>query len=475
MWSWRPGSEYQANLCQEGNPEDTMSVVGDRLLRVIWPEHPARLRDYPARLVPFGVMVLRLSLAAVVSFLLTRALSSHGQIDLTGSLTALLVLQASTVSTLRMGLVRVGAVLCGVLVAVFLSTWIGLTWWSLGAAIIAAIVVARVLRLREQMLEAPISAMLILGVAHHDIAAYIRVINTLIGAGVGIAFGLLLPTALAAAAVINSMKRAAEATAAPLESAARSLQEKAPTREQAQTWLDQARTAAGELASAGRSVSNLRERRRWNPRAIATSDVVPVLDSGLDTLDRSLLAIRAFFTAMISELPAESREESAESDEPDDPYGDDLRQIFAVVLAQTAECLRAFGDLIIAEAEGREAEAEEALTGGLEYAGETRAMLAELMLVDPPAGRGMLRGSLVVALEQVLAELRLENRHRVREARAVPHLPVVVEGVLLHPERPYPTRGGDRSADASPRQFVTGAGEPLTLSGPQSRVHSSVG
>ena len=411
-----------------------MSVTGDRLLGVIWPEHPARLRDYPARLVPFGVMVLRLSLAAVVSFVLTRALSANGPIDLTGSLTALLVLQASTVSTLRMGLVRVGAVLCGVLIAILLSTWIGLTWWSLGAAIAAAIVVARVLRLREQMLEAPISAMLILGVAHHDVAAYVRVINTLVGAGVGIAFGLLFPTALAAAAVIGSVQRAAEATAAPLDAAARALQEKAATREQAQTWLDQARAAAGELASASGSVSNLRERRRWNPRAIATSDVVPVLDSGLDSFDRCLLAIRALFTAMITELPAEE----PEAHEPDDPYGDDLRQIFAVVLAQTADCLRAFGDLIIAEAEGREAEAEEALTGGLDYAGETRAMLAELMLVDPPAGHGMLRGSLVVALEQVLSELRLENRQRAREARAVPHLPIVVESVLLHPERPYP-------------------------------------
>lgn len=417
-----------------------MSVVGDRLLGVIWPEHPARLRDYPGRLAPFAVMVVRLSLAAVVSFLLTKALSAHGPIDLTGPLTALLVLQASTVSTLRMGLVRIGAVLCGVLIAVFLSSVIGLTWWSLGAVIIAAIVVARVLRLREQMLEAPISAMLILGVAHHDVAAYIRVINTLIGAGVGVAFGLLFPTALAVAAVIGSVKRAAEATAAPLDSAARALQEKAPTREQAQTWLDQARSATGDLASAGRSVSSLRERRRWNPRAIATSDVVPVLDSGLDTLDRCLLAIRAFFTAMISELPAEPRSqaENLESEQPDDPYGDDLRQIFAVVLAQTADCLRAFGDLIIAEAEGREAEAEEALTGGLEYAGETRAMLVELMLVDAPPDRGMLRGSLVVALEQVLAELRLENRQRAREARAVPRLPVVVESVLLHPERPYP-------------------------------------
>lgn len=428
--------------------------MDSRLMRAVWPGHPDRWREVPGRLVPFGVMVLRLSIAAVVAYLLTRALSGNGRTDLTGPLTAMLVLQASTLSTLRMGLVRVGAVLCGVLIAVMLSAYIGLTWWSLGAAIIAALVVARLLRLREQMLEAPISAMLILGVAHHDVAAYIRVINTLVGAGVGIAFGVLFPTALAAATVARSVKWVAEMTAAPLDSAAETLQEKAPTQQQAQGWLDQARSAAGELAAVNRSVSNLRERRRWNPRAIGTTDVVPVLDSGLDTFDRCLLAIRALFTAMITELPAEPSDEvdGAEADlaqdEPPDPYGEDLRQIFSVVLSQTAECLRAFGDLVIAEAEGREDEAEAALTEGLEYAGETRAMLAELMLVDPPPGYRMLRGSLVVALEHVLTELRLENRQRAREARRAARLPVVVESVLLHPERPYP-RGVDMVLDRS--------------------------
>ena len=424
-------------------------MIGSRLLQIAWPGHPDRWRDVPGRLVPFAVMLLRLSLAAVVSYLLTRALSSGGPVDLTGSLTALLVLQASTLSTLRMGLVRVGAVLCGVLVAVLLSNWIGLTWWSLGAAIIAAIVAARVFRLREQMLEAPISAMLILGVAHHDVAGYVRVLNTLIGAGVGIAFGLVFPTALAAASVVRSVRRVAEAAATPLDSAARALEEKPPTRQQAEGWLDQARAAAGDVAAVAASVSNLRERRRWNPRALGTSDVVPVLDSGLDTFDRCLLAVRAFFTAMITELPDPPGEDGADGPaEPEDPYGEDVRNIFAVVLTQTAGCLRAFGDLVVAEAEGHEEDAERSLVEGMEYAGETRAMLAELMLVDPPPGHRMLRGSLVVALEQVLAALRLENRRRAREARQVARLPVVVESVLLHPDRPYP-RGIDMVLDRS--------------------------
>ena len=46
-----------------------------------------------------------------------------------------------------------------------------------------------VLRLGEQALETPISAMLILGVSNHDVASETRIVNTLVGAAVGMAGG----------------------------------------------------------------------------------------------------------------------------------------------------------------------------------------------------------------------------------------------------------------------------------------------
>jgi uncharacterized membrane protein YccC len=117
-----------------------------RLADLAWPGHPTRWRDVPRRLRPSAVNILRLTAAAVVSYLLTLAITS-GAVDLTGPLTALLVMQASAYSTLKMGAVRVGAVLAGVLVAILLSFWIGLTWWSLGAAIAASLVLGKIFRL----------------------------------------------------------------------------------------------------------------------------------------------------------------------------------------------------------------------------------------------------------------------------------------------------------------------------------------
>ena len=106
-------------------------VRWQHLANMAWPGRPTRWRDVPRRLRPTIVNVFRLTTAAVVSYLLTLVVTS-GAIDLTGPLTALLVMQASAYSTLKMGAVRVGAVLAGVLVATLVSIWIGLTWWSLG-------------------------------------------------------------------------------------------------------------------------------------------------------------------------------------------------------------------------------------------------------------------------------------------------------------------------------------------------------
>src|SRR5579885_3169503 len=162
---------------------------GRRVLTWAWPSHPTAWADVPARLRPTLATVFRLSAAAVLAFVLSQLLT-RGAVDLTGPLTALLVVQASAFSTITMGAVRVGAVLSGILVATLLSTWIGLNWWSLGAAIAASLLLAKALRLGEQALETPISAMLILGVSNHDVAAETRILNTLVGAAVGVAFNL---------------------------------------------------------------------------------------------------------------------------------------------------------------------------------------------------------------------------------------------------------------------------------------------
>jgi hypothetical protein len=407
-----------------------------RLASLAWPGRPTRWRDVPRRLRPTAVNVVRLTTAAVVSYLLTLALTS-GAIDLTGPLTALLVMQASAFSTLKMGAVRVGAVLAGVLVATLVSIWIGLTWWSLGAVIAASLVIAKILRLGEQAMEAPISAMLILGVTSPNVAAEIRVLNTLIGAGVGIAFNLIYPPALPTRRAGRAIVDVAEATAAPLDAASEALAMGPINREQVQDWLDRVHASNRRLTLAIETVASLKDGRRLNPRALGTTDIEPVLASGLRTLEGCLLAIRALFAVMFAEVPTEDR--------PDDPYGEELRAAFAVVLHDAADCIRAFGSLVLAEVEEREEEAERHLDESLDILRETQAVLTQLLMVDPQENKSswLLRGSILAAVQHVLDELNLEDRGRARQrwkdeqrTRPLSQLPPIVQAALPHPDRP---------------------------------------
>ena len=66
--------------------------------------------------------------------------------------------------------------------------------------------------------------MLILGVTNHDIAAETRILNTLIGAAVGVAFNLVYPPAMPTRPPRRrALLRVVDAAAAPLDAAADAL------------------------------------------------------------------------------------------------------------------------------------------------------------------------------------------------------------------------------------------------------------
>lgn len=394
-----------------------------------WPSMPTSWSELPKRLRPAATQITRLTVAAVVSYIVADTLFP-GILDLTAPLTALLVVQASTVGTLLMGVVRVGAVLTGVLVAVGISSSIGLSWWSLAFVIAASLILAMVLRLGDQSLEAPISAMLILAVsAAPGVAAEVRVANTLIGTVVGIAFSLLVPVAIPNRQASEAVRRVTRSQAALMDEVALTLGDRAPHPEEVKAWFEWTDHIADELRGASAAVEAVRERRRFNPRALATAMVHPGLRAAVERLGRSLAAERALLVAIAREAPA------ARGGSPD-PMETELRRAFAVVLDDVADGLRAFGDLVDAEyGRGNPERADEALARMLEGGRETRAVLTELMLleVDPRAQTElwMLQGSVLAAIDQVIAQLDLEHTERSTEPWLSRRgIPILVSGWL---------------------------------------------
>lgn len=380
-----------------------------QVLWSIWPALPSTWAEVPARLRPAATQIARLTVAAVVAYLVADAFSP-GILDLTAPLTALLVVQASTVGTLLMGVVRVGAVLTGVLVAVAFSSWFGLTWWSLAAVISVSLILAMVLRLGQQSLETAISAMLILAVSTPDLAAEVRVGNTLIGTVVGIAFSLLVPVVIPNARASEAVRRVARSQSALMGEIASTLGDRPPHPDEVTAWLDWTEHIDTEIAEAAHAVETVRESRRLNPRALTVATIHPGLLASLRRLDGCLSAERALVVAIGKEL-------QAGSDAGPHRAASDLRRAFAVVLDDVAGGLRSFGEIVESEyGRGNPERADDALERTLETVRETRAVLTELMFLEvDPRERGdlwILQGSVLAAIDHVVSQLDLEHPER---------------------------------------------------------------
>ncbi|HXP58212.1 MAG TPA: aromatic acid exporter family protein, partial [Streptosporangiaceae bacterium] len=111
------------------------------------------------RAQPRIAYIARLTLTAVSAYLAALMFAGH-EGPVLAPLTALLVVQVSLTHTLRSAAQRVISVVAGVLVAIGLSVVVGFTWWSLGILVAVALTVGLVLRLGDDLLEVPISAML---------------------------------------------------------------------------------------------------------------------------------------------------------------------------------------------------------------------------------------------------------------------------------------------------------------------------
>ena len=149
---------------------------------------------------------VRLTGAAVAAFVVAQVLFPE-TVPILAPLTALLVVEITLKDIVTSGVQRVASVTAGVLLAVAFSSMVGLSWWSLGALIAVSIMLGQLLRLGPHMLEVPISAMLVLAVGGAEAAATDRIMETLIGAAVGVAVNVMFPPAIRADTAAEGVHR----------------------------------------------------------------------------------------------------------------------------------------------------------------------------------------------------------------------------------------------------------------------------
>jgi uncharacterized membrane protein YccC len=310
-------------------------------------------------------------------------------------LTALLVLQVSIYQTVYSALRRVASVVAGVLLALALSAWVGFTWWSLGITIALGLAVGFALRLREHMLEVPISAMLILSVGTRSAAAS-RVVETFIGTAAGLAAALVLtsPQVQPAEEAIADLTRR---MAGLLDQMAAGLRDGSAS-DSVRGWLDQARALGGEIRKVDEALQRAEESMRLNPRSPRLLYAAIALRQSLETLEHAATTVRVL---------ARSLADSTGLDGDDSPVHDpQARGVLADVLGELSAAVRAYGGIATQpgapDRDGTKAELERRLVAARD---QQEQLSRRLAAVGPDRAGWPLRGELISHLDRLRTEL----------------------------------------------------------------------
>ena len=352
-------------------------------------------------------------MAAVAGYVVGTLLFPGNQ-PLLAALTAMLVVQVTPVSLLASGLDRVVAVVTGVTLAVVFASVVPLEWWSLGLLIFVSMAVGQAMRLRDNLIEVPISAMLVLGVGTLGTGsvAWQRIVETLVGAGVGVATNLLFPPKVATAPAAQAIDGLADSISELVSHAAEELSELveeggeiAPASRQ---WLEEMRRITlVEVPRAGSALAHAEEGRRLNVRAVRTPDLGPGLRQGLEALEHCAVAIRSMFRALL--------DASTEQGPTLDEVVTDMFLGLVQTLHEVAAGINAFGQLVRSDAGSAEdlstTDALE-LRAALEGLQEARARLEDLLTVELSPELRELNAVALSTVRRLLSEMDLEQRLR---------------------------------------------------------------
>ncbi|MEU0192507.1 FUSC family protein [Streptomyces afghaniensis] len=352
---------------------------------------------------PVVVQTLRSAFAATIAYVIALRLSPEPA-PLTAPLTALLVVQVTLYATLTNGFRRVNAVVTGVLVAIAFSLLVGLTWWSLALLLVASLAVGRLVRVEEYVPEVAISAMLVLGVTTVGDTAWARVVETLIGAVVGLGCNLLL----APPVWVEEAGESIEGLARRLRQLMLRMGEEAAggtPPDQAVERLHEARRLDHDIVEVDAALKQAEDSLRLNPRVREGLLHRVVLRTGLDTLEICTVVLRVL---------ARSFTDLAKEREPEPLFEAETGAALEQLLSEIADAVVSFAVLVTTHLSASAESAEERLTAELRTAAGTRDKLALLLReeAERETEHWQLLGAVLTEVDRILDELDTEHRTR---------------------------------------------------------------
>jgi uncharacterized membrane protein YccC len=362
--------------------------------------------------------ISRLTATATFAYLLGLAIPLGTDRPVLAPLTALLVLQASLYQTIRSAFRKVLSVTAGVLIAVGVAEFIGFSWWQLALVIAGALVTGRMLRLGDDLIEVPISAMLIFSSVSTHAAATGRVVDTLVGSAAGLVGGLVFAGRPRVRPASQAVGHLAGQVAEFMDQMAHDLAPEPPgdtaspddLADVAKRWLDQARSLRDEIDRVDDTLREAAERTRLNPHKLVApgdsaqaTEATVALRGGLEALEHATLTLRSLTRSVL-----DSAGIGSDASPVRDPC---TRNRLASVLAKLGEAIRTYGRLVQATPAADEA-LETALAAELEDAHQLQDELAALL--KPRAGDGgepsewPLRGEILTQVDRLRTGLGVE-------------------------------------------------------------------
>ena len=344
-----------------------------------------------------GLRTMKTTLAAVVAFAIAEWLHTSDQ-PILAPLTALLVVQLTMYETVAHGRERIVSVVAGVLVAVGFAHVVGLTWWSLGAVVAVSLVAGRMLRLGPHLPEVAISAMIVLAVGGAESVALGRVIETLIGAAVGVVVNLVIAPPLYIQPTRDAIDELTDRIGGYAHDLAEALRGQW-TRAAADRALNGARELGAEVARADAGLTRTEASGRLNPRGRLARQAHPQLRASLTALEHTQIGLRNLARAVLD------RTYFLAEDAADLAYDADAKEALADVLEAVAAAAHA-----VAPSRIRPDDSE--LLDRLDTLRERRDELGGLLLVDPhvdPAAWQQ-HGALLSAIDRLRVEIAAAGR-----------------------------------------------------------------
>ncbi len=256
------------------------------------------------------------------------------------SVAALVVVQVTVYQSVRRAIQYSAGIVAGMVGALAIGRYLGVNMVTMSLIVVFGLVLGRTLQLGTQVTQVAVTGLLVLAFGQGYGA--IRVLDSVIGAAIGVTVNVLIAPPAFARTAAKELADLADDLAALCSEVSEQLRE-AWTHQQARDWLDRSRALASASRDARKIARQADESLKYHPRKSAHLDDVHRVDEAAVAMDHvatqlnSLMRGLSDLTADFAGIPRTHRE---------------IPEELVLLLEDTAKALNAFGRLQLPDKSG---------------------------------------------------------------------------------------------------------------------------